>query len=91
VRLVEQHEGLEGNANSHVGAFQAALNPAAARAVEHVVGRTNNLAAMAGEWIRLLNPVGENADRQSSNEIFHSTPGGRVQFGCEFNFDLRGR
>jgi hypothetical protein len=91
VRLVEEHEGLNGNANSHVGAFQAALNPAAAEAVEHVVGRMNNLAAMAQEWTQLLRPVAANAFRQSSNEVFHQRPGGRVPFGCEFNFNVRRR
>jgi hypothetical protein len=91
VRLVEEHEGLHGNRNSHVGAYQAALNPAAAEAVEHVVGRTSNLTAMATEWIQLLTPVAEKARQQSSNEVFHNTSEGRVQFGCEFNFNVQGR
>lgn len=91
VRLVEEHEGLRGNPNSHVGAFQAALNPAAAEAVEHVVGRVNALAAMADKWQELLSAVRERAVKQSSNVVFHETPGGTVRFGCEFNFDVRGR
>jgi hypothetical protein len=91
VRQVEEHEGLRGNPNSHVGFFEAALNPAAAEAVEHVVGRVSQLAAMAQEWQELLGPVAARAQKQGSNEVFHSAPGGRVGFGCEFNFDLRGR
>lgn len=91
VRLVEEHEGLHGNRNSHVGFFEAALNPAAAETVEHVVGRVDNLASMAQEWQELLNPVAERALAQSSNEVFHKAPGGSVQFGCEFNFDVRGK
>jgi hypothetical protein len=89
--MVEEHEGLRGNPNSHVGALEAALNPAAAEAVEHLVGRTDQLAVMADEWLELLKPVADRALKQASNEVFHSTPGGRVRFGCEFNFDVQGR
>jgi hypothetical protein len=91
VRLVEEHEGLRGNRNSHVGAFGAALNPAAAESVEHLVRPTDQLAAMADEWWHLLQPVIDRATEQASNNVFHSTPGGRVRFGCEFNFDASGR
>jgi hypothetical protein len=91
VRMVEDHEGLRGNPNSHVGALEAAINPAAAEAVEHVVRRADELAAMADEWWELLKPVADRALEQASNEVFHSTPGGRVRFGCEFNFEDQGR
>jgi hypothetical protein len=59
--------------------------------VEHVVGRVDNLASMAREWQQLLSPVVERALAQSSNEVFHKAPEGLVRFGCEFNFDVRGR
>jgi hypothetical protein len=91
VRMVEDHEGLRGNTNSHVGALEAAINPAAAEAVEHIVRRTDQLAEMADEWWELLKPVADRALEQASNEVFHSTPGGRVRFGCEFNFEAQGR
>jgi hypothetical protein len=90
VRLVEEHEGLNGNPDSHVGFFQAALNPAAAETVEHIVGRVDHLASMAREWQQLLDPVTEHALAQSSDAVFHKAVGGTIRFGCNFNFDPRG-
>ena len=89
IRLIEEHEGLSGNSNSHVGAFQAALNPDAAEAVEEIVGRTSSPAAMADEWFERLEPIADKAIRASSNEVFHARPDGAVRFGCNFNFDVR--
>jgi hypothetical protein len=88
IRKVAEHEGIDGNPNSHVGYFEQALNPLAARAVEPLVYHSSRLAEMAREWQRLLRPIVDSALVKSGDPLDDDHP---IRFGCEFNFDSRTR
>ncbi|MDB4951306.1 MAG: hypothetical protein JWM27_3955 [Gemmatimonadetes bacterium] len=87
VELAKQHEGFDGNPHSHVGYYVAALNPAAALAVEDIVYRNTLLDAMARAVSDRLKPIAEAANRRTA-EVDRDYP---VHFGCSFNFDSPGR
>jgi hypothetical protein len=89
IRLVKDHEGFDVKPVSHLGFYESALNPAAAQAVEHIVGSAANVAAMARAWAAALDPV-TRAARRRMGEL-HDAAGGKVNFGCEFNWDRHRR
>lgn len=91
IRQIEAHEGLDGNPRSHVGYYDLALSPAAAHAVEDLVGESRKpggLAAMAGEWDTRMQPAINEAIRRTEEDLDQDHP---VRFGCTFSWNVRRR
>jgi hypothetical protein len=81
--VVDGHEGSQLQNKSHLWYYEQRLNPAAATAVESVVGSQRSMGTMADEWKALLRPITDAArlDMPRADQT------NKVDFGCNFEWN----